>query len=387
VIAADRIPAVQIIARCARGLEPVVAAEARGRLGATVARVRHREVTLQGSGPLTRWLALRTADDVFLRAGRAGGITTVRAALPVIESASASIDWRAVLARAGFDRGPFEVVASFLGRRNYNRFEIEERAGTAIARATGWRQATRTGGQRPALDAAVTVRVHIEADEASFGVRIGDTPLHRRPWKRSDQPGTLHPPAAAALALLAGLRDDRLLWDVFCGAGTIAIEALLDQPALRAVASDLRPEAMGATRQNARRAGVIERLGLVQADAAALPATSSPGTRIVGNAPWGRALEPGGRLAGGDLRALAAALAGVLGEGGRACLLVGAEAPGSLVESASPAGLAAAGILPLTVMGAHCAAVVLGPPGTPLVDPEARFGPELAAELAGPVSG
>jgi hypothetical protein len=56
-------------------LEPIVAAEARGRLGARIQRVRHREVWLEGSGPASRWLGLRTADDVFVRIGVAPGIS------------------------------------------------------------------------------------------------------------------------------------------------------------------------------------------------------------------------------------------------------------------------------------------------------------------------
>ncbi|MGH9214061.1 MAG: hypothetical protein ACRD2C_25840 [Acidimicrobiales bacterium] len=359
-----------------------MAGEARARLAARVGRVRHREIWLDGSGPASRWLVLRTADDVFVHAGDARGISHVRSSLSTLTAAAASIDWRSTIGTAGRPAGPFDVVASFLGRRNYNRFEVEAAVGGRVAKTTGRYQVTRGHDRRPATATSTTIRVHIEGDEAVFGVRIGDEPLHRRGWKQDDQIGTLHPPVAAAVALITGLRDDLMLWDAFCGAGTIAIEALDDAAGLTAVASDLSPMATSATIRNARRAGVSDRLAVVRADAGALPVIPGGLLRIAGNAPWGRALEPAGRLAAGGVGGLVGELARALGAEGRACLLVGDDTVSPLVEAAGRAGLEVGGIVNVTVAGARSALVVVTRASSDFVDVKARFGRELADEFA-----
>jgi tRNA (guanine6-N2)-methyltransferase len=373
---------VRIVARCVRGLEPIVAAEARGRLGARIQRVRHREVWLEGSGPASRWLGLRTADDVFVRIGVAPGISHVRASLSTLGKAAASVDWSSAIAAAARPAGPFDVVASFLGRRNYNRFEVEAAVGGRVAEATGRHQVTRGHDRRPSTGTTTTIRVHVEGDDAVFGVRIGDEPLHRRGWKQDDQLGTLHPPVAAAVALMTGLRDDLMLWDVFCGAGTIAIEALNDEPRVTAVVSDLSPTATRATTRNARRAGVSDRLSVVQADAGALPVLPGGLFRVAGNAPWGRALQPAGRLAAGGVDGLVGELARALGVEGRACLLVGDDSASPLVAAAGRAGLEVGGIVNVAVAGARSAMVVVTRAASELIDVKARFGRELADEFA-----
>jgi putative N6-adenine-specific DNA methylase len=141
---------------------------------------------------------------------------------------------------------------------------------------------------------------------------------------------------AAAVVLLSGWEGRTPLHDPVCGSGTLAIEAALfaaarapgerrtlasekwprtaaeDARALRRIRAELReraagraaeglppilasdrdPEAVAATRENARAAGVEVRVA--EADARAIGPLSPPGQLLL-NVPYGERLEAGGR--------------------------------------------------------------------------------------------
>jgi tRNA (guanine6-N2)-methyltransferase len=369
-----------VIVRCVRGVEWIAAAEARGRLAATVERIRHREVWLRGNAAPSVWAGLRTADDVFLWAGVAAGIGHTRNDLRVLAGAAAPIDWPGATAEAERTAGPFDVVASFLGQRNYNRFEIEDAVGAEISKQTGWPHRQRSPAGMPSTKVPLTVRVHIEDDEAVFGLRLADRPLHRRAWKERDTPGTLHPPVAAAMGLLAGIRPGIVIADPFCGAGTVGIELALEEPSAHVFVSDLGADALVAARHNIGVAGVADRTLVARADAGALPARPGSVDRVVTNTPWGRAVAPAGQLRHG-WGSFATGLAAVLGEGGRATLLVDPAELDTLDLAVGAAGLAILGTFRLSVSGAWAAMVVIGGAPGPRIDAESRFAAELADEL------
>src|SRR5262245_14386804 len=115
------------VARCVRGIEPILAAEIRGRLAAQGTVTGHRTVEFRTSS-MSEASALRLgcADDVFLKLGDVEGIDHTRAALARLETAVASLSLDRALQTIGRMRhaplpNGFTVVASFLGKRNYNR--------------------------------------------------------------------------------------------------------------------------------------------------------------------------------------------------------------------------------------------------------------------------
>ena len=75
--------------------------------------------------------------------------------------------------------------------------------------------------QEPELD----LRVLLEDDWALLGLRLGALPLHRRAYKVASRPGSLKPPVAYCLGLLAALAPGAVVLDPACGAGTILVEA------------------------------------------------------------------------------------------------------------------------------------------------------------------
>ncbi|OGG46577.1 MAG: hypothetical protein A3F84_21140 [Candidatus Handelsmanbacteria bacterium RIFCSPLOWO2_12_FULL_64_10] len=283
------------LARSPRGLEWVSAAEVKGRLGASVTAVRHREVHFELPTVDPGVLHLSTVDDVFMDCGFIRDIDHTRASLGSLTKAARKVDFAQALAQLGGVRpircsGRFDVVASFLGRRNYNRFEVERAVGDAVSEQL--RAVQQPHRERAGAD--VSWRVHIRDLEAYIGLRISPTPLHRRGYKSAAMGGTLHPPVAAAMALLAGIRPCEIFLDPFCGMGTIPIEAVRFDPELISIASDIDPSAVSLARTNAKRARA--QVDLAVADAGQLPFDYRAFDRIVCNLPWRRTVEQKGLL-------------------------------------------------------------------------------------------
>lgn len=139
--------AARLVARCVRGIEEVLADEV-CELG-TVEAVGHREVRFTARpGPAV--LGLATADDVFVIAAEADGIGRARADLERLRWAVATSDLDRVLQVrecCGGLTGPrtFDVSASVLGRRAFNRYDLEDDTGMVLARRLGLPYRSRRG--------------------------------------------------------------------------------------------------------------------------------------------------------------------------------------------------------------------------------------------------
>ncbi|TYB54553.1 RNA methyltransferase [Nonomuraea sp. PA05] len=206
------------VARAVRGIEPLVANEIRHSKTGVVRGVRHREVWFEAR-PDADLLALRTADDVLLAAAVVDGVGSGRAALLRLARAAREVDARLL----GSPGSGVEVSASFVGRRNYTRFEVEDAVGAELARPLRVPYHSRRDGRRPP-GGAMAWRVTIEGEQAVIAVRVAGRPLHRRAYKTASVRGTLHPPVAAAMARLARLDEGLTVVDPCCGAGTTLIE-------------------------------------------------------------------------------------------------------------------------------------------------------------------
>ncbi|MCM6773887.1 methyltransferase domain-containing protein [Nocardia sp. CDC159] len=288
---------IRLVARCLRGLESVVAAEIL-RLGlGTVTEMSHREVHFHTSRPDPMIIRLRTADDVFLLARSGPDIGSGRASVAALAELAADLDAAALCesrrlcgGAAGLGDG-VEVSASFLGRRNFNRYDVEDAVGRALAERTGLAYLSRRNGNRPTVCRGGW-RVGLDGRRAQLLLRVAERPLHRRAYKRQSVPGSLHPPLAAAMAQLADIRPGHRVLDPCCGAGTLLIEAAHQQADASYRGFDLDPVAVSAARSNALRHMDIER-----ADAADLPIATSEVDRILCNPPWGEQVPARGLLA------------------------------------------------------------------------------------------
>ncbi|WP_336213657.1 methyltransferase domain-containing protein [Nonomuraea sp. LPB2021202275-12-8] len=280
------------VARAVHGIEPLVAAEIqRSGLG-SVRALRHREVWFDTADPGPALLGLRTADDVLLAAAVVDGIGHDRTALRRLARAARELD-----AGSLSGRGPgVEVSASFVGRRNYTRFEIEDAVGAELARRTRLPYHSRAGGGVPPRG-SVAWRVTIEGERALIALRASGTPLHRRPYKTGSIAGTLHPPLAAAMSQLGRLGEAGTVLDPCCGAGTTLIEACAFAPRARLLGLDHAPGVVATAAANAARAGRQSRLVWAVADGGRLPVAGASVDRVLVNPPWGRQVPPAGLLA------------------------------------------------------------------------------------------
>ncbi|WP_235926294.1 methyltransferase domain-containing protein [Actinokineospora pegani] len=350
--------AVRLLARTLRGLEDVAAGELAERGLGEVQSSRHREVWFTAARPDPRLLDLRTVDDLFLLARVLEDVGHTKAELGKFTEAARSLDLDALLRRRLGCGGPpgatgVDVAASFLGKRNYNRYDVEDAIGPEIATAIGLPYHSRRGGQAPP-PRTLSFRVTIEGDRATLALRIGDQPLHRRSYKQTSTPGTLHPPLAAAMALLAGITPTDTVLDPCCGTGTIIIEIAALTPDARLLGADHDPRPLSAATANA--ALTATTATWVRSDAARLPLGLGTVDRVVSNPPWDRQVPAQAALAARPDRLFREIRRVLAGTGPVVLLLHEAEAQ---LASAASAGLRVHDLRPLSLFGAHPSIVTL----------------------------
>ncbi|GGO77354.1 RNA methyltransferase [Nonomuraea cavernae] len=360
------------VARAVRGIEPLVAAEISG-LG-RVRATRHREVWFETAEPGPGLLGLRTADDVLLVAAVVDGVGRDRSALERLGRAAREIDAPGLLrlrrritgaarradGEAREQGGPspltgVEVSASFVGRRNYTRFDLEDSVGAALARPLGLPYHPRRDGGVPP-GGSLAWRVTVEDDQAVIALRVADRPLHRRPYKLGTVAGTLHPPMAAAMARLAGIGGAGTVLDPCCGAGTTLIEAHALAPGACLLGVDRDPLALRTAAANAARASSgRSAFGWALGDAGRLPVPDGGVERVLVNPPWGRQVAPSGALAR-DAGLLWRELWRVLAGDGVAVALLHEGAPGA---TGVPPGFEVERTLEVSLAGRHPVIAVL----------------------------
>jgi 23S rRNA G2445 N2-methylase RlmL len=103
-------------------------------------------------------------------------------------------------------------------------------------------------------------------------------------WRRRDVPAATHPTVAAALARVAGARDDDVVWDPFVGSAGELIERARAGPYAALRGSDIDPRALAAARENVDAAGVVAHLELADALTSGPPGV----TLVITNPPMGR---------------------------------------------------------------------------------------------------
>ncbi len=161
-------------------------------------------------------------------------------------------------------------------------------------RAASWQTARAVSRRTPALvndPTASLWEVGVATGPRSIDVALLPRGLDdpRFAWRRRDVPAASHPTIAAALARVAGVRNDDVVWDPFVGSGAELVERALLGPYASLAGSDTDASALAAARENLGAAGFPARLD--QTDALA----HSPRgvTLIVTNPPMGRRASRG----------------------------------------------------------------------------------------------
>jgi len=162
---------------------------------------------------------------------------------------------------------------------------------------------------------------------ATLMIDTSGTALHKRGYRPVSGEAPLRETLAAALAAISRPREDVLFWDPFCGSGTIAIEAalmmthrapglgrgfagedfdfmpvtvwkeereraqseIITDSRFEVFASDIDPEVLNTAKENAKRAGISDRINFFVKDARTIEKLDRRGT-IVCNPPYGERL-------------------------------------------------------------------------------------------------
>lgn len=148
-----------------------------------------------------------------------------------LEEGLGRVAWSAWISR----EAPVEVRASASKSRLHHTGAIIERAEGVLARR-------REGPPREDLE-PVRVFVRLERDRVTVSVDAAGELLHKRGYRVHVGRAPLRENLAAACLAAAGLPQGRILWDPFCGSGTLCIEHALrpDTPLPRSFAFERWP--------------------------------------------------------------------------------------------------------------------------------------------------
>ena len=170
------------------------------------------------------------------------------------------------------------------------------------------------------------IEFFIFKDEATLMIDTSGVPLHKRGYRRESNLAPIRETLAAAIAATSRPRENVLMWDPMCGSGTIAIEAAMLMRSIapgmkrhfaaeqypfidtrlwadareeaheritpsefEVFATDIDPECVELTKNNAYRAGVLNSMCVFEKDARHIRAEGRRGT-IVTNPPYGERL-------------------------------------------------------------------------------------------------
>lgn len=163
-------------------------------------------------------------------------------------------------------------------------------------------------------------------DNVTLMIDLSGVPLHKRGYRPETVEAPIRETLAAAMVKIARMRENVLLWDPFCGSGTIAIEAAMQMKniapgmkrsfaaekfplfpaeswaeararaeaavrdtAFRAYATDIDPKCVEVAQASAKRAGVDNMINIFEMDALDIDSMGMRGT-IVSNPPYGERL-------------------------------------------------------------------------------------------------
>ncbi len=268
------------------GLETVAFGEIRARhADATLVKFLRGIVIFRTDAAPQNLLKLRTTEDVYVLLAHVHKLGRGPDALRVLHSATLHADLPAALGtfrrtRHGEAPRSWRVVSQKEGTHDFRRID----AGQAVADAL--RKLLPRGTRHVEDDADLECWLWLHGSEALIGLRLSDATMRHRAYKHEHLPASLRPTVAAAMAWLAGPRDDDAVLDPMCGAGTLVIERALLAPYGTLAGGDISPDAVTMAKRNAGFAGI--RAIWQMWDARAIPLPDASITCLLSNLPFGK---------------------------------------------------------------------------------------------------
>ncbi len=242
-------------------------------------------------------LNLKSVDDVFVFCGNFHNVKHTRDALPLIREQASSLELKKSSKYCYDVRGikpnpSFKITVTLLGKRNYNRFEVEEYIRQGLVEKIDWQFVKNEPGMAtPDFD----LRILMEGEHVLVGIRLGENPLHRRGWKQHNMHGSLKPPVAWAMAKAAGIETTDHMLDPMCGVGTTLIAAAMAFSPASIAGVDRNPEALSCAKKNAALAKVTINFQEGNTlEKQIFPAQSFD--KILCNLPWGKQIKIKGTI-------------------------------------------------------------------------------------------
>lgn len=223
---------------------------------------------------------IRTADDVYRYLGSCEGIDRTKGSLDRLIAFV-----KAIVAEdmpVNKNSGYFRSTVSFVGKRNFNRYSVEEKINTVLAERFRLRPLSNERSDSK-VPGELRLRCHIEDQTAFWGWGWQDTPLHRRSWRSIRYSGQLHTPVAAGMVRALSPKPDRTIIDPFCGSGTLLIETAIQYPDSTLLGFDIKREAIEVAQQSAVLAGVTLKLEVGDSFEAIQTGNSF---HLISNPPW-----------------------------------------------------------------------------------------------------
>ncbi len=236
--------------RTSMGLENLVLQEVESHCTPEQTFKSHRNVFIQVGQTMTNiFRALRTPDDAYEYLGYCEGIDHTRQSLDTIQQFFIHAIAPDLIQH--YAQQKLRITVSFLGKRNYNRYLLEKRLGESLS----GKIKLLDNEQRDAWqEGELRLRVHLEDDRAYWGLGLADIPLHRRFWRAIRYTGQVHTPVAACMARQVEPKDGQVIFDPFCGSGTLLIESAMLHTKYQHLGHDISQEAIEIARESAAQA-------------------------------------------------------------------------------------------------------------------------------------
>ncbi len=303
----------ELIATSTFGLEAVVKRELIG-LGFKVIKTENGKVTFLSdeAGIARANLWLRSSDRVLLKVGEFKAFT-----FDELFDKTNALDWTSIIP----SDGKFTVNGKSVKSKLFSISDCQRIVKKSIVEnmkkqyKVDWLEES---------GAEYTVLVSLLNDVATLTIDTSGTPLHKRGYRVETVLAPIKETLAAAMVLLSYWSKDRILYDVFCGSGTIPIEAALIgrniapglyrdfaskhwdmigedvwkseiKDALKAIdqeieleiyASDISQKSIEAAKENAEEAGVLDDITFTKSDFKFANYAHDYGV-IVSNPPYG----------------------------------------------------------------------------------------------------
>ncbi len=306
----------QFVATCLFGLEKLLGEEIDA-LGCKRVETIDGRITFEGepSDAAAANINLRLAEHVFVKIGSYGATTFTE----LFDGANA-LPWEDYIEKDA----AFPVKGHSIKSTLFSVPDCQSILKKAIAKRLG----AKYGMEKlPESGTKYQIEFFLFKDTVTLMIDTSGVPLHKRGYRPASGAAPLRETLAAALVLTSRPREDVLIWDSFCGSGTIAIEAAMIMTGrapglLRSFdgekfkflppsswkkareeaksriktdseyevwASDIDCEVLSYARDNAKRAGVENIVKIFEADARKIEKPDRRGT-IVCNPPYGERL-------------------------------------------------------------------------------------------------